>query len=396
MPLQGVRVLDLSRLMAGNMLTMQLADFGAEVIKVEAPQGDTLRDWKNDGKALWWKVYARNKKSVCLDLKSEEDRQKLLSLVPGSQVLVESFRTGALEDFGLAPETLHALNPKLVIVRISGWGQTGPYSDRPGFGTLIEAFSGFAAKNGFPDKPPALPNLGLADMVAGISGAFATLAALREAELGGGKGQIVDVSLLEPLLGILGPDAAIFRFVGTVPRRLGNRAETAAPRNAYLCKDGQWMVMSGSTQKMAERILCAIGRPELVRDERFLSNSARLANIELLDTSIGEFVQQRTLKENLDHFGAHEVTVGPIMGIDQVLQDPHIQQREVFVDYPDTELGAVPMHNVAPRLSSTPGRIRAAAPRLGEHQYLVDPGRSVKTQVEAIGDSASLSGPLPR
>lgn len=161
------------------MLTLQLADFGAEVIKVESAQGDTLRDWTNEGKPLWWKVYGRNKKSICLDLKSDADRQALLKLVPQAQVVIESFRHGGMEAFGLGPAVLHAANPKLVIVRISGWGQTGPYAHRPGFGTLVEAFSGFAQRNGFPDKPPALPNLGLADMIAGLSGAFATLAAVR-------------------------------------------------------------------------------------------------------------------------------------------------------------------------------------------------------------------------
>ena len=371
LPLAGIRVLDLSRLMAGNMLTLQLADFGAEVIKVESEQGDTLRDWKNDGKPLWWKVYGRNKKSICLDLKSEADKKKLLSLVPQAQVLVESFRHGGMEAFGLGPDALHAANPGLVIVRISGWGQTGPYAQRPGFGTLLEAFSGFAERNGFPDKPPALPNLGLADMIAGLSGAFGTLAAVREVEVNGGQGQVVDLSLLEPMIGVLGPDAAIYQHTGKLPRRLGNRAENAAPRNAYLCGDGQWMVMSGSTQRMAERVLSAIGHPELIRDERYINNAARIANIESLDQLIGDFVQQRTLAENLAHFGAHEVTVGPVLNVDQLMQDRHVRERQVLVDVPDPDLGSVAMHNVFPRLSRTPGRIRSIAPKLGQDQKLV-------------------------
>jgi crotonobetainyl-CoA:carnitine CoA-transferase CaiB-like acyl-CoA transferase len=294
LPLAGLRVLDLSRLMAGNMLTLQLADFGADVIKVEAPRGDTLRDWTHDGKPLWWKVYGRNKRSVRLDLKRDSDRRRLLAMLPDTHVLVESFRPGALEAFGLGPQVLHAIRPELVIVRLSGWGQTGPYRDRPGFGTLIEAFSGFAVRNGFPDKPPALPNLGLADMIAGLSGAFATLAAVREVETNGGAGQVIDLSLLEPMIAVLGPDAAIHRHTGRLPRRLGNRAETAAPRNAYRCSDGEWLVMSGSTQRMAERILAAIGRPEMAADPRFASNEARIAHVEALDETIGAFVAQRT------------------------------------------------------------------------------------------------------
>ena len=372
LPLAGIRVLDLSRLMAGNMLTLQLADFGADVIKVESEHGDTLRDWKNGGKSIWWKVYARNKRSICLDLKDRTDVEKLLALVPEADVLVESFKNGGLESYGLSPEVLHLANPKLVIVRISGWGQTGPYASRPGFGTLVEAFSGFAEKNGFPDKPPALPNLGLADMIAGLSGAFATLAAVREVEVNGGLGQVVDLSLLEPMLGILGPDAGIYQHTGELPRRLGNRAEVAAPRNAYLCSDGRWLVMSGSTQRMAQRILKAVGAPELVDDPRFADNASRLANIDELDRVIGGFVQRHTLDENLAHFGALDVTVGPVLSVDQLMQDRHVTERQVLVDVPDPELGSVTMHNVFPRLSRTPGRIRTPAPRLGEHQDLAD------------------------
>lgn len=372
LPLAGIRVLDLSRLMAGNMLTLQLADFGAEVIKVESPQGDTLRDWKNDGKALWWKVYGRNKKSICLDLKDDGDRKALLGLVPQAQVVVESFRHGGMEAFGLGPTELHAANPRMVIVRISGWGQTGPYAERAGFGTLVEAFSGFAQRNGFPDKPPALPNLGLADMIAGLSGAFATLAAVREVEVNGGLGQVVDLSLLEPMLSVLGPDAAVFQHTGKLPRRLGNRAENAAPRNAYLCSDGHWMVMSGSTQRMAERVLAAIGRADLVRDTRYIDNAARIANVESLDDLIGSFVAERTLEENLAHFGKHEVTVGPMLNADELMQDRHVKERQVLVEVPDPELGTVVMHNVVPRLSRTPGSIRSTAPKVGQDQDLLD------------------------
>ena len=371
MPLSGIRVLDLSRLMAGNMLTLQLADFGAEVIKVESAQGDTLRDWTNDGKPLWWKVYGRNKKSICLDLKNDADRQALLKLVPQAQVVIESFRHGGMEAFGLGPAVLHAVNPQLVIVRISGWGQTGPYAHRPGFGTLVEAFSGFAQRNGFPDKPPALPNLGLADMIAGLSGAFATLAAVREVEVNGGLGQIIDLSLLEPMLGVLGPDAAIYQHTGKLPRRLGNRVENAAPRNAYLCSDGVWMVMSGSTQRMAERVLHAIGKPELVRDPRYVNNAARIANVDSLDEMICSFVAERTLEENLLHFGKFEVTVGPMMNVDQLMRDPHVTGRQVLVEVPDPQLGSIMMHNVFPRLSRTPGRIRSVAPEIGQDQDLL-------------------------
>ena len=295
-------------------------------------------------------------------------------------MLVESFKSGGLESYGLTPAVLQQANPKLVIVRISGWGQTGPYAKRPGFGTLVEAFSGFADKNGFPDKPPALPNLGLADMIAGLSGAFATLAAVRDVEVNGGLGQIVDLSLLEPMLGILGPDAGIYQHTGQLPRRMGNRAEVAAPRNAYVCSDGHWMVMSGSTQRMAQRILRAVGAPELVDDPRFADNASRLANIDELDRVIGDFVGRHTLEENLAHFGKLDVTVGPVLAVDELMKDRHVLERQVLVDVPDPDIGSVTMHNVFPRLSRTPGSIRTAAPSLGEHQDIVEPNPTSRRQ----------------
>jgi crotonobetainyl-CoA:carnitine CoA-transferase CaiB-like acyl-CoA transferase len=373
LPLRGIRVLDLSRLAAGNMLTLQLADFGAEVIKVEPPGGDTLRGWKNDEKSIWWKIYARNKKSICLDLKQAEDVQRLLEMVPSADVLIESFRHGGMEGFGLSMEELHCRNPRLVIVRISGWGQTGPYARKPGFGTLIEAFSGFAQKNGFADKPPALPNLGLADMIAGLSGASATMFALREVEVNHGKGQVIDLSLLEPMLAVLGPDAAIYQQTACQPRRMGNRADGSAPRNAYTCSDGKWVVLSGSTQSMAEKILAAVGYPELNLDPRFATNAARLQNVEELDALIGGFIGQRTQEENLRHFAGLNVTAGPIYNIAELMDDPHIKARACLTEIEDDELGALPMHNVFPRLSGTPGSIRTLGPRLGEHQDLLPP-----------------------
>lgn len=367
-PLDGVRVLDLSRLMAGNMLTLQLADFGAEVIKVEPPTvGDTLRHWKEQDLSVWWKVYARNKKSITLNTREPEAVEVLKKLVSDAQIMVESFRPGVLEAMGLSPEVLLAINPKLVLVRITGWGQTGPYKERPGFGTLIEGMSGFAAKNGFPDKPPALPNLGLADMVAGLTAASATVIALREAEKSGGKGQVIDVSLLEPLLSILGPDAALYKLTGRITPRTGNRTSITAPRNAYETSDQQWIVMSGSTQRMAERLFDAIDRPDLKDNPKFKTSADRVANVEELDEIIGEFILKRTLAENLAYFEKAEVTFGPINDARQVTEDMHVQEREILVELPDQDLDRIPMHNVTPRLSGTPGAIRTPAPEIGEH-----------------------------
>jgi formyl-CoA transferase len=365
--LEGVRVLDLSRLVAGNTLTQVLADFGAEVIKVEPPAGDTLRAWQTNGVPVTWKLYSRSKKSLCLELRRPEAIELLLELVPTAAILVESFRPGILERMGLAPEKLLARNPQLVVVRISGWGQDGPYSQRPGFGTLVEGMSGFASMNGFPDREPVLPPMYLADSVAGLSGAAATMIALREAERSGGAGQVIDLPLLEPLFNILGPQAANLRLTGRVKERTGNRSTTTAPRNAYRTKDGHWVCLSASIQKMTERLFRAIGRPELIADPRYATNAARLAHAEELDAIIGEFIAARTQAENVAYFEKYEVTIGPVYDIAQIVEDPHVIERELVADYPDADMGEFPMHHVIPRLSRTPGAIRAPAPKLGEH-----------------------------
>ena len=365
--LGGVRVLDLSRLVAGNTLTQLLADFGAEVIKVEPPAGDTLRAWQTNGVPVTWKLYSRSKKSLGLELRKPEARELLLKFVPTAAIFIESFRPGVLEKMGLAPETLFARNPKLVVVRISGWGQDGPYSQRPGFGTLVEGMSGFASMNGFPDREPVLPPMYLADSVAGLQGAAATMIALREAEKGRGAGQVIDLPLLEPLFNILGPQAANFRLTGKVKARTGNRSTTTAPRNAYRTKDGHWVCLSASIQKMAERLFRALGRPELIEDPRYATNSGRLKHVEELDAIIGAFIGERTQAENVAYFERFQVTIGPVYDIAQIVADPHVIERELIADYPDADMGEFPMHHVMPRLSRTPGAIRTPAPRLGEH-----------------------------
>jgi crotonobetainyl-CoA:carnitine CoA-transferase CaiB-like acyl-CoA transferase len=367
-PLDGLRVLDLSRLVAGNMLTLQLADFGAEVIKLEPAKGDPLRHWREDGVAAYWKVYGRNKKSIRLDLRTPDGKALLARLIPTAQVLVESFRPGSMEAAGFGPEQVALLNSKLVFVRVSGFGQTGPYSHRPGFGSLVEAMSGFASKNGFADKPPALPNFALADMIAGIQGAFAVMVAVREAERPGGAGQVIDLSLLEPIHSTLGPEAAAWRITGRIPPRSGNRASITAPRNVYATADGGWVALSASTQAMTERLFRAIGRADMIDDPRFRTNADRLAHVEEVDAVIGAFVGARSLAENLRFFEAAETTVGPVYDAAGFESDPHVRGRGVLVEMADAELGSVPMHAVVPRLSRTPGALRRPAPELGEHE----------------------------
>jgi crotonobetainyl-CoA:carnitine CoA-transferase CaiB-like acyl-CoA transferase len=367
-PLDGIRVLDLSRLVAGNMLSLQLADFGAEVIKIEDPQkGDPLRHWRVEGVSVHWKVYARNKKSLTLNLREREGRELLKQLAAQAQVFIENFRPGTLESMGLGPETLHAANSRLIVVRVSGWGQSGPYRDRPGFGTLVEGMSGFAAKTGYPDRPPVLPPLALADMIAGLYGASAVLVALREIETNGGKGQVIDLPLLDPIFSILGPEAAIFKLTGEIPPRLGSRSGLTSPRNVFQTADGRWIAISASIQSMAERVFRTIGRPDMIDDPRFRTNTDRVRNAEACEAPLREFIAARPLAENLAIFEQAEVTAAPVYDIDQFVADPHVQAREIVVDLPDPQMGSVPMHTIVPRLSGTPGEIRRPAPELGEH-----------------------------
>ena len=367
-PLDGVRILDLSRLVAGNALTHVLADFGAEVIKVERPgQGDDLRNWRVEGVSIHWKVYARNKKSITVNMRSDRGRAILLDLVKTAQMLVENFLPGTLEQWELGPDVLLAVNPKLIIVRISGWGQSGPDRSVPGFGSLVEARSGFAAMNGFADRPPVLPPLALADMVAGLYGAVAALVALRHCEVDQGKGQVVDLPLFDPLLSILGPQAALYELTGELPERLGSRSNLTAPRNSYCCRDGKFVALSASMQSMYERLMRTIGRPELIEDRRFLTNSDRVRNNDQLDRVVAQFIESHDQCDVLNIFRDAGVTVGPVHDTLGMLSDPLVKENKVMVRLPDEDIDSVVMHNVAARLSETPGLIRSPAPTLGEH-----------------------------
>ena len=366
--LNGIRVLDLSRLVSGNIVTHLLADHGAEVIKVERPGvGDDLRNWKTKGHSVHWKVYCRNKKSITLDLRQDDGKAILLQLIERMDVLVENFKPGTLEKWGIGPEVLLERNPKLVIVRVSGWGQSGLYAHKPGFGSLVEAMSGFAAMNGFADRPPVLPPLALADMIAGLYGSFAVLAAMRNVELADGKGQVIDLPLFDPIYSILGPVAAQYRLTGTIPERTGSRSNQTAPRNAYRTSDGKYVALSASMQAMAERLFHTIGMPELIDDPKYATNSDRVANNDELDPIVADFMASRTQAELLELFEKADVTVGPVADIAQLMDHPYINDRAIIVDVPDEDMGRVPMHNVIPRLSGTPAALRSPAPDLGQH-----------------------------
>lgn len=364
-PLAGLKVVDLSRLVSGNIVTHVLADFGAEVIKVEKPgRGDDLRNWKVEGVSTFWKAYCRNKKSIALDFRDAVGMDVLKKLIVQADVLVENFRPGTLEKMGLAPDHLFESNPGLIVVRISGWGQTGIWRERPGFGSLIEAMSGFASMNGFEDRPPVLPPLALADMIAGQSGATAVLMALRARDRDG-IGQVIDLSLFEPMFATLGPQIANLRLSGREPSRMGSLSELSAPRNIYETSDGGFVALSASTQAMAERVFEAIGRPELVQDPRFRTNSDRVRNLHVCDAIVAEFIRTRTRSDVIDLFSKAEVTVGIVASFKDLENHEYIASRGVIEEVPDLEQSHIAMHAISPRLSRTPGKIEHSGPQLG-------------------------------
>jgi crotonobetainyl-CoA:carnitine CoA-transferase CaiB-like acyl-CoA transferase len=367
-PLDGVRVLDMSRLVAGNMATLLLADYGADVIKIERPgRGDDLRHWLVDDLDVYWKIYARNKRSIALDVSKGEGRKIFPRLVRQSHVLVENFVPGTLERWGYSPEALHEINPGLIVLRVSGWGQTGSYREKPGFGTLVEAMSGYASLNGWADRPPLLPPLAMADMVAGLYGSSAVLAALRVVERAGGRGQVIDLSLFEPIFSLISSEALRYHVSGKITPRTGNQASHTAPRNVYECADGGFIALSGSMQSMAERIFDTIRRPELKHDPLYATNDARVRNRASLDAIIGAFIAERGCAENIELFEKAGVTVAPVLDMAGVLASQYVRERGVIASVPDEDLGRIPMHEAVPRFSDTPGVLRRPAPRLGQH-----------------------------
>jgi crotonobetainyl-CoA:carnitine CoA-transferase CaiB-like acyl-CoA transferase len=348
---------------------MLLADFGADVVKVEQPgAGDPLRQWTTNGQALWWKVYGRNKRYITLNLKSDDGRALLQRLVGKFDVVMESFVPGTLEQLGLGWDQMREWNPRLVLVRISGWGQSGPAASRPGFGTLVEAASGFAAMNGEPEGAPIVPAFPLADMTSALYAANAIMFALYDRDVHGGAGQVVDVALFESLFSMLGPLAAEYAANGTVRERIGSRSRNSGPRGCYPTSDGRWIAVSGSTPKMADRFLQSYGLGALLADARFASNEARVENAEALDEAVAGAIASRTLAENLDIINRNALTAVAVQTVADIEKDPHWRARQLLVDVPDNA-GVVRMHNVVPRMLGTPGAIRSAGGAIGEHNH---------------------------
>jgi crotonobetainyl-CoA:carnitine CoA-transferase CaiB-like acyl-CoA transferase len=367
--LAGLKVVECATVVAAPLCGRMLADFGAEVIHVEPPgKGDHLRNFgfEVDGINPWWKYYSRNKKLITLDISKPKGRAILLELLRNADIFIENFRTGRLDEWGIRFEDLQEINPRLIVTRVTGFGQTGPYASQPGFGTLVEAMSGFAEMTGEPDGPPTLPQFPLADSCAGFYATMATMFAVYNRDVvGTGKGQVVDVSIWESLYSILGPNALVDKLTGTPPKRMGNRAPTSAPRNTYKTADGRFIALAGATQTTAKRLFDLIGKPELMDDPRFKTNMARIENVAALDAHIDAWMAQHKLAEVVEILRKADVPFGPVNNIADIAVDAHAQARNMILEVPDENGTTLPMEGVFPRMTGTPGKVRHAGKSMG-------------------------------
>lgn len=369
-PLDGLTVIEAGSMISGPTVGRLLADFGADVIKIEHPEyGDHIRNFgtQKDGIGMWHKYLSRNKRSVTLDVSSDRGQTVFRDLVSEADVIIENFRPGTLERWNLAWETLSEENPGLVMLRMSGYGQTGPYAKKPGFGTLAEAMSGFAYVNGFEDREPLLPPTGLADNIAALYATFSIMFALYHRDVNGGSGQVIDVSLIEPILNLIGPFPLTYDQTGEIARRSGNRSTSSAPRNIYRTKDDRSVALAASAQPLAMRTFDAIGRSDLKDDPRFEDNESRLENVEELDAIIQGWMADHTREEIIDTFEKHDATIAPVYNVADIMEDEHYQAREAVITVEDEDLGEAAVQSTIPKFSETPGSVDYLGPDLGEH-----------------------------
>ena len=390
LPLEGVRVLDISNFMAAPATGMYLADYGAEVIKFERPgKGDELRAWgyTKDGVPLTWKILNRNKKAIQADFHTPLGIEILKRLVREADVVIENYRPGTLEKWGIGYDVLREINPGIILLRVTGYGQTGPNSHKPGFGTAMEAYSGGVYMSGYPDRPPLLPGFGLADMTTGVMGAFLVLAALHERDAHSGIGQVIDLPLYETLMTILGPFISDYDQLGLVYERSGSRAPWTAPRNVYRCKDGKYVAISGSGQAVFERLCGALGIPDLPNDPRFAGHRDRLTNVQALDDALQEQILRFDRDDAVEAINASGAVCAPVRSVAEIFEDPHILERESIKSIPDAELGHIVMQNVVGKFSRTPGSIRSTGPTQGQHnqEILVERMGYTRKELEAAG-----------
>lgn len=358
-PLVDVKVLDLGVLIAGPLVSCYMSDLGADVVKVERPTGDPCRlnGRYLDNVSLTWKYFGRNKRTIAVDFATAEGRDQVLALAGVADVVVENFRPGTLEKWRLGYDDLRAVNPNVILTRISGFGQEGPYSGRPGFGTIAESMAGFTGLNGSSEGPPALPPVPLADSFASMAATIATLAALHRRNATG-EGEQIDVSLIEPLFSLLGCQLIDFTALGIAPKRMGNRLEFAAPRGAYLCADDSWFAISGATPASAKRIFEAVGMPDFADDPRLATNAARSANADLVDEIIQKWASTQSRNDAVARLEETGAAVGPIYTLADIVEDSHFIARPTFEDLPDADLGSVRMPAVFAKLKNNPGKVR--------------------------------------
>ena len=390
-PLEGVKVIDAATLFAGPLAATILGDFGAGVLKVEHPKGDPSRShgYAKDGIGLWWKMLGRNKRAVTLSMSTTEGAEIFKKLARDADVVIESFRPGTLERWGLSYEELTRENPGLVLARVTGFGQFGPYSNRPGFGTIAESMSGFAHVTGQPSGPPTLPPFGLADGIAALATACAVLMALRARDATG-KGQVVDLAIIEPIFTVLGPQPIAYDQLGVIQERTGNRSNNNAPRNTYQTKDGKWVAISTSAQNIAERVMRLVGRPEFIEEPWFQKGSERAKHADELDEAVQRWISERTTEEVVEAFEEANAAITPIYNIEDIMQDPQYQALDSIITVNDPELGPIKMQNVLFRLSETPGEVKWSGPQLGEHneevyrELGIDKERLEKLKAEGV------------
>jgi crotonobetainyl-CoA:carnitine CoA-transferase CaiB-like acyl-CoA transferase len=390
--LAGLRVIDASTILAGPLCCQLLGDFGADVIKIEHPiMGDDMRGHghQKDGVSLWWKEISRNKRTVGLNLSAREGAKVFMKLATTADVVVENFRPGTLEKWGLGPDVLLGLNPGLILLRLTGFGQFGPYSRRPGFGTLAEAMSGFAHMTGPAEGPPTLPSFGLADSICGIAASSAVLMALRHREVGGGNGQVIDMNILEPIMTAMGPAPTVYQQTGMIEGRHGNRSANNAPRNTYRTKDGSWVAVSASTQQIANRVMRLVGHPEVIEEPWFSTGHGRFEHVEIIDRYVGEWIEARDRDEVLRAFVEAEAAIAPIYDARDIVEDIHIQETQMITEVLDEDLGPMLMHNVMWRMSETPGQIQftGRSPGADTDSVLIDDLGLTELELERLRES---------
>ena len=369
-PLEGLRVIELGQLIAGPFAGKMLAEFGARVIKIEPPgTGDPLRKWRllHEGTSVWWAVQSRNKESVSLDLRTPEGQEVIRALVKDCDVLIENFRPGTMENWNLGWDVLHEINPKLVMLRVSGYGQTGPYRDRPGFGVVGEAMGGLRHLSGEPGRTPVRAGVSIGDSLSALHGVIGILLALRHREQNGGQGQVIDVALYESVFNMMESLLPEYSVFGTVRQAAGSSLPGIAPTNAYLCADGKYALIAGNGDGIFRRLMEVIGRNDLRDDPELAQNDGRVRHVARLDAAIGVWTAERTLEEVLDQLNQARIPAGRIYDIADIAADPHYQAREMILDTQLADGTPVKVPGIIPKLSATPGEVVQAAPGLGEH-----------------------------